>query len=60
MYSGEWKDDERNGEGTFTWADGHDWTGIWVNGKQTYDALAKPTTSSTPIPDPTSTAIPAQ
>jgi len=33
-YAGEWKDGERNGQGTFTWADGGEYVGEWKDGKR--------------------------
>ena len=32
-YEGEWSKGFMNGQGTFTWADGKQKTGIWKNGK---------------------------
>ena len=32
-YVGEWRDDKRNGQGTFTWADGEKYVGEFKNGK---------------------------
>ena len=33
-YTGEWKDDNWNGKGTFYYADGSWWKGDWKNNKQ--------------------------
>ena len=32
-YDGEWVNGFMNGQGTFTWADGKQKSGIWKNGK---------------------------
>ena len=32
-YEGEWSKGFMNGQGTFTWADGKQKTGTWINGK---------------------------
>ena len=32
-YEGEWVNGFMNGQGTFTWSDGKQKTGIWKNGK---------------------------
>ena len=32
-YEGEWDNGFMNGKGTFTWANGDQKTGIWINGK---------------------------
>ena len=32
-YEGEWVGTKKNGQGTFTWADGKQKSGIWKNGK---------------------------
>ena len=32
-YTGEWKDDTMNGQGTFYETDGSWWTGEWKNGR---------------------------
>ena len=31
--NGEWANGFMNGQGTFTWADGKQKSGIWINGK---------------------------
>ena len=32
-YVGRWKDDKRNGQGTFTWSDGEKYVGEWKDGR---------------------------
>ena len=32
-YEGEWAKGFMNGKGTFTWSDGKEKTGTWINGK---------------------------
>ncbi|MHB8962059.1 MAG: hypothetical protein ACYC5K_02790 [Saccharofermentanales bacterium] len=32
-YSGEWKDGQYNGQGTMTYADGTECSGVWDNGR---------------------------
>ena len=32
-YEGEWTNGFMNGEGTFTWSDGKQKSGTWINGK---------------------------
>ena len=32
-YEGEWAKGFMNGQGTFTWSDGKEKTGTWINGK---------------------------
>ena len=33
-YEGEWKNGERNGQGTYTWSDGRKYEGEWKDGKR--------------------------
>ncbi len=33
LYEGEWLKGFMNGQGTFTWADGKQKSGTWINGK---------------------------
>ena len=33
-YIGQWKDGERNGQGTYIWADGDRFVGQWRNGEK--------------------------
>lgn len=40
-YVGEFKEDEREGDGIFTWVDGKQYDGPWVNNKQEGIAMLK-------------------
>ena len=40
-YVGEWKDNKRHGQGTNTWADGREISGIWDDSEYLYKSVEK-------------------
>ena len=52
-YTGEWRNNKRNGQGTFTWADGTVEEGIWKDGEFQYAKKLSPPVpvAKTPIQD---------